>query len=92
MAQKWPELDQNLNIFSSPPPPSPPPPPDSALRTPAILDVHTQGPAYKKWPRAPKFENRHWVVGRGGGVVNTSLVHRRKNLGVGVGVRRINFN
>ena len=35
------------------------PPPDSAPRPPAVLDVHTQGPAYKKWPRAPKFENRH---------------------------------
>ena len=43
---KWPELDQNLKIFSAP-------------RPPAFLDVHTQGPAYKKWPRAPKFENRH---------------------------------
>ena len=29
---------------------------------PAVLDVHTQGPAYKKkWHRAPKFENRHCV-------------------------------
>ena len=28
-------------------------------QTPAALDVHTQGPAYKKWPRAPTFENRH---------------------------------
>ena len=53
MAPKWPELDQNLKLFSAPPPP------DSAPRPPAVLDVHTQGPAYKKWSRAPKFENRH---------------------------------
>ena len=61
MAPKWPELDQNLKIFSTPPPPSP----DSAPRPPAVLDVHTQGPASKKWPRAPKFENRHCPYRRG---------------------------
>ena len=52
MAPKWPELDQNLTIFSAPPP-------DRSPRPPAVPVVHTQGAAYNKWPRAPKFENRH---------------------------------
>ena len=47
MATKWPELDQNLKIFSAP-------------QTPSCSRRSHAGPAYKKWPRAPKFENRHW--------------------------------
>ena len=80
MAPKWPELDQNLNIFLPPPP---------QTRPPAVLDVHTQGPAYKKWPRAPKFENRHWAKTLFGGT-GSFLVAARKMADVSC-VRSANF-
>ena len=58
---RWPQNGLNwikIKKFSAPP------------RPPAVLNVHTQGPAYKKWPRAPKLENRHW-----NGVCNGILIY-----------------